>query len=186
MKIMCKVQEIARQGESEFPLQLLSEARWPVIPSTSLIPGFVLFLCCLYWHFTHETQNQNPPLLEVRALLCPPPPFPWSFLCPAAVTVLPGEQTRKRSKSECIHKDYKHPFTCCTCKQQHNEESGLRLTEPTLGPLTPTHRGSATLQVLCSYLSYSPHHCLAMAWVGSPFRATINQENLGHRNKKYL
>lgn len=52
--------------------------------------------------------------------------------------------------------------------------------------LTPTHRGSATLQVLCSYLSHSPHHCLAMARVGSPFHATINQENLGHRNKKYL
>lgn len=36
----------------------------------------------------------------------PPPLFPWSFLCPAAVTVLLGKWTRKRSKSECIHKDY--------------------------------------------------------------------------------
>lgn len=52
--------------------------------------------------------------------------------------------------------------------------------------LTPTHRGSETLHVLCSYLSYSSHHCLAMARVGSPSRATINQENFGHRNKKYL
>lgn len=135
MKIMCKVQETVRQGDSEFPLKLPSEARWPVIPSTSLIPGFVLFFCCLYWHFTHETQNQNPPLSEVRVLLCAPPPFPWSFLCPVAVTVLLGKWTRKRSKSECIHKDYIYPFTCCTWKYQHNEENGLRLTEPTLGPL---------------------------------------------------
>lgn len=133
MKIMCKVQETARQGESEFPLKLPSEARQPVTPSTPLTPGFALLFCCLYWHFTHETQNQNPPRPEVRVLLCPP--FPRSFLCPAAVTVLLGKWTRKRSKSECIHKDYIHPFTCCTWKYQHNEENGLCLTEPTLGPL---------------------------------------------------
>lgn len=60
MKIMCKVQETARQGESEFPLQLPSEARWPVIPSTSRIPGFVLFFCCLYWHFTRDPKSESP------------------------------------------------------------------------------------------------------------------------------
>lgn len=43
-KIMQEVQKIARQGESEFPLELLSEATWPGIPSTSLDSYWFLFL----------------------------------------------------------------------------------------------------------------------------------------------
>lgn len=69
---MQEVQKIVRQGESEFPLELLSEARWPGIPSTSLASyWFFVFVCLfLYWVFTHETPNQNSPVSEVRALLC--------------------------------------------------------------------------------------------------------------------
>lgn len=81
MKIMEEVQKIASQGEFEFPL--LSETRWPVIPSTSLIPGFVLVFVVVYtWVFTHETQNQNSPQSE--ALLCQ--------VSLEVVPVLPGDQ----------------------------------------------------------------------------------------------
>lgn len=94
----------------------------------------VLLLFVLAFH-TWDPKSESSTVGSESPTLPPPTSFPWSFLCPAAVTVLPDEWTRKRSKSECIHKDYIHPFTCCTWKHQHNEENGLHLTEPILGPL---------------------------------------------------
>lgn len=64
--------------------------------------------------------------------------------------------------------------------------------EPTVNlhpVLTTIHRGGETLQVLSIYgvpALLSPSCCLAMAGAGSPSHANINQENRGHKNKKYL
>lgn len=114
------------------------------------------------------------------------PKFPRSFLCSAAVRVLPGGQAWMRSRSECLDgwiDNYLRIFTCCTYNHQYNGGKGHVFTEPTVGPPPCANhhlQGQWDTEVLyiCIYiytythththiyiLLYSPHHT-AEPWLG--------------------